>query len=118
MAPVSKGRNNVAPELAGQGPSAPLAHRRPGYSLSGCTPSEPDSASPGSGYSRLANGESQRRGARRAVTKSKGPEVSRQDRERDTGCIPGSAMAQCDAAGVKGSNRILSPGAPLRRMMP
>jgi hypothetical protein len=26
--------------------SAPLAHRRPGYSLSGCTPAEPDSASP------------------------------------------------------------------------
>src|SRR5438128_2562982 len=26
---------------------APSAHRRPGYSLSGCTPAEPDSASPG-----------------------------------------------------------------------
>jgi len=28
---------------------APSAHRRPGYSLSGCTPAEPDSASPGAG---------------------------------------------------------------------
>ena len=42
----------------------------------------------------------------------------RQDRERDSGCIPGSDMAQCDAAGVNGSNRILSHGAPLSRMMP
>ena len=32
----------------------------------------------------------------------------RQDRERDSGCIPGSAMAHCDAAGVNGSNRTLS----------
>jgi hypothetical protein len=31
--------------------------------------------------------------------------VSRQDRERDSGCIPGSDMAHCDAAGVNGSNR-------------
>ena len=30
----------------------------------------------------------------------------RQDRERDSGCIPGSDMAHCDAAGVNGSNRI------------
>ena len=30
-----------------QEPDAPLAHRRPGYSLSGCVPAEPDSASPG-----------------------------------------------------------------------
>src|SRR5207249_11295707 len=44
--------------------------------------------------------------------------VSRQDRERDSGCIPGSDMAHCDAAGVNGSNRILSHGAPPRRMMP
>jgi len=33
-------------------------------------------------------------------------EVSRQDRERDLGCIPRSDMAHCDAAGVNGSNRI------------
>jgi hypothetical protein len=32
-----------------QGCDAPSAHRRPGYSLSGCTPAEPDSASPGAG---------------------------------------------------------------------
>jgi hypothetical protein len=36
----------------------------------------------------------------------------RQDRERDSGCIPRSDMAHCDAAGVNGSNRILSHGAP------
>src|SRR5438067_9458334 len=33
--------------LLSQGSDAPSAHRRPGYSLSGCTPAEPDSASPG-----------------------------------------------------------------------
>jgi hypothetical protein len=32
-----------------QGFDAPSAHRRPGYSSSGCTPAEPDSASPGAG---------------------------------------------------------------------
>jgi len=48
MAPVSNGRKNEAPDdVTVQGPDAPLAHRRPGYSLSGCTPAEPDSASPG-----------------------------------------------------------------------
>jgi len=36
-----------APEARPRGPDAPSAHRRPGYSLSGCTPAEPDSASPG-----------------------------------------------------------------------
>src|SRR5215831_4876575 len=45
-------------------------------------------------------------------------EVPRQDRERDSGCIPGSDMAHCDAAGVNGSNRIISHGAPPPRMMP
>src|SRR6516165_2782537 len=40
-------RNNAAPSPRDQGPDAPSAHRRPGYSLSGCTPAEPDSASPG-----------------------------------------------------------------------
>ena len=41
---------NTAPEdVTVQEPDAPLAHRRPGYSLSGCTPAEPDSASPGAG---------------------------------------------------------------------
>ena len=40
--------NNMAPDdVSAQGPDAPLAHRRPGYSLSGRTPAEPDSASPG-----------------------------------------------------------------------
>src|SRR5215475_2934204 len=29
------------------GACAPLAHRRPGYPLSGCSPAEPDSVSPG-----------------------------------------------------------------------
>ena len=34
--------------LTSPGP-APLARRRPGYSSSGCTPAEPNSASPGTG---------------------------------------------------------------------
>jgi hypothetical protein len=45
IAPASKGRRSSGglrpPE------PAPLARRRPGYSSSGCTPAEPDSASPG-----------------------------------------------------------------------
>ena len=47
MALVSNGKNEVREDVSVQGPDAPLAHRRPGYSLSGCTPAEPDSASPG-----------------------------------------------------------------------
>ena len=45
IAPASKG----AEGSGGLWPPepAPLARRRPGYSLSGCTPAEPDSASPG-----------------------------------------------------------------------
>lgn len=39
----------AAPKGNLSGPDAPSAHRRPGYSLSGCTPAEPDSASPGRG---------------------------------------------------------------------
>ena len=40
--------NNMAPDdVSAQGPDAPLAHRRPGYSSPSCTPAEPDSASPG-----------------------------------------------------------------------
>jgi hypothetical protein len=42
----------------------------------------------------------------------------RQDRERDSSCIPGSDMAHCDAARVNRNNRVLFHGAPLRRMMP
>jgi len=34
-------------QVFGPGPSAPWAHRRPGYPLSGCVPAEPDSVSPG-----------------------------------------------------------------------
>src|SRR6516165_1404103 len=45
-------------------------------------------------------------------------EASGQDRGRDSGCIPRPDMAQCDAAGVNGSNRILFHGAPRLRMMP
>ncbi len=112
-------QKNEAPEgVAVQGPDAPLAHRRPGYSLSGCTPAEPDSASPGKHYFTLAKGESQRTGDSREVTRSGFRRFHGQDRERDSGCIPRSDMAQCDAAGVNGSNRILSHGAPRLRMMP
>jgi hypothetical protein len=43
-----KGTRNKAPsKRTGQGPDAPLAHRRPGYPLSGCFPAEPNSVSPG-----------------------------------------------------------------------
>ena len=50
IAPVSNGKKDAAPEdVSVQGPDAPLAHRRPGYSSSGCTPAEPDFASPGNG---------------------------------------------------------------------
>jgi hypothetical protein len=41
-----------------------------------------------------------------------------QDRGRDSGCIPRSDMAHCDAAGVNRGNRELSHGAPQPRMMP
>jgi hypothetical protein len=47
MTPVSDGDSKTPGGLIPQGPDAPSAHRRPGYSLSGCTPAEPDSASPG-----------------------------------------------------------------------
>lgn len=43
-----KGGKQKAPDKrARQGPTAPLAHRWPGYPLSGCVPAEPDSVSPG-----------------------------------------------------------------------
>ena len=65
-------QKNVAPEdVSVQGPDAPLAHRRPGYSLSGCTPAEPDSASPGTVNSILAKDETQRTGHSREVTRSR-----------------------------------------------
>src|SRR5215813_12543898 len=84
-----------------QGPEAPSAHRRPGYSLSGCTPAEPDSASPGnSNFTLASERHNQIRGFESEVRQD-----PRQDRERDSGCIPGSDMAHCDAAGVNGSNR-------------
>src|SRR5438874_10105824 len=53
----------------------------------------------------------------RALLRSAGV-IPRQDRGRDSGCMPGSDMTHCDAAGVNGSNRILSHGAPQPRMMP
>ena len=47
IAPVSDGGlKNPWQDDTRQG-DAPSAHRRPGYSSSGCTPAEPDSASPG-----------------------------------------------------------------------
>ena len=68
---MSNGRNSMAPEdVSAQGPDAPLAHRRPGYSSSGCTPAEPDSVSPGKGNCTLATGETQRTGDGQEVTRS------------------------------------------------
>src|ERR1043166_2914051 len=68
MAPVSDGREKAPEDVSAQGPEVPSAHRRPGYSSSGCTPAEPDSASPGSSYSTLAQGAVQRMGG--GVTRS------------------------------------------------
>ena len=51
MTRVSNGHETRSPpasELAG-GLVTPLAHPRPGYPLSGCSPAEPDSVSPGNG---------------------------------------------------------------------
>ena len=44
---MSNGRKMAPKDVSAPGPDAPLAHRRPGYSLSGCTPAEPDATSPG-----------------------------------------------------------------------
>ena len=46
---VSNGTQKRQPlvAFATRGLDAPLAHRRPGYSLSGCFPAEPDSVFPG-----------------------------------------------------------------------
>src|SRR5262249_11308093 len=70
MTPVSNGRKMAPKNVSVPGPDAPLAHRRPGYSSSGCTPAEPDSASPGTGYCSPAKGETQRRGDGWEVTRS------------------------------------------------
>ena len=48
ITPVSDGEKKDPWRFDPRG-DAPSAHRRPGYSLSGCTPAEPDSASPGTG---------------------------------------------------------------------
>src|SRR5215471_12110084 len=70
MTPVSNGIKKMAPEnVSVPGPDAPLAHRRPGYSLSGCTPAEPDAASPGTVHDSLARGGTQRRGDGQEVTR-------------------------------------------------
>src|SRR5262249_19288880 len=70
MTPVSDGRKMAPKDVPVPGPDAPLAHRRPGYSLSGCTPAGPDSASPGTGNCSLTKGEAQRRGDGQEVTRS------------------------------------------------
>src|SRR5262249_56019049 len=44
--------------------------------------------------------------------------ASSQDRGRDSGCIPGSDRAQCDAVGVNGGNRRMSHGAPPTPTLP
>lgn len=45
-APVSEGENEKAPHACRQTGPAPSTHRRLGYSLPGCVPAEPSSASP------------------------------------------------------------------------
>ena len=41
------GKQKAPDKRTRQEPTAPLAHRRPGYPLPGCVPAEPDSVSPG-----------------------------------------------------------------------
>src|SRR5262245_9601099 len=118
MAPVSNGRKMAPENVCVPGPDAPLAHRRPGYSLSGCTPAEPDSASPGNSNCTLAKGEPQRTGDGREVMTSR---CGRFDVKIESGtqvASRGTDMATGAAAGVNGSNRILFHGAPQQRMMP
>ena len=115
---MSKGRKMAPGDVCVPGPDAPLAHRRPGYSLSGCTPAEPDAASPGNGNSTLAKGETQRRGDGREVMTSRFERIPVKIESGTQVASRGTDMAQCDAAGVNGSNRILSHGAPQPRMMP
>jgi len=80
MAPVSNGKNAAPENVSVQGPDAPLAHRRPGYSSSGCTPAEPDSASPGNGDFTLAKKETQRTGESPEVTRSRVPRFTPRSR--------------------------------------
>ena len=116
---MSNGGKKMAPEnVCVPGPDAPLAHRRPGYSLSGCTPAEPDSASPGKRYFTLKRGESQRTGKSREVRSSGFKKFHVKIESGTEVASRGTDMAQGDAAGVNGGNRILSHGAPLRRLMP
>src|SRR5262249_35677360 len=61
------GPETTRPPVQDQGPGAPSAHRRPGYSLSGCTPAEPDSASPGEDKVAYLPAEPQREGSGRAT---------------------------------------------------
>jgi len=68
---VSKGRKMAPKNVSAPGPDAPLAHRRPGYSSSGCTPAEPDSASPGKGHGTRAKDGTQRTGHGQEVTRAK-----------------------------------------------
>src|SRR5262245_51564951 len=71
MTPVSNGRKMAPENVSVPGPDAPLAHRRPGYSLSGCTPAEPDSASPGNNHFSLAKDGTQRGGDEGEVMESR-----------------------------------------------
>ena len=114
---MSKGRTMAPKNVSVPGPDAPLAHRRPGYSWSGCTPAEPDSASPGNGHSSPAGGETQRRGSEEATrSRFKGFHVKIESGTQVAS--RGTDMAHCDAAGVNGGNRIHSHGAPQVRMTP
>ena len=115
---MSNGRKMAPENVSAQGPDAPLAHRRPGYSSSGCTPAEPDSASPGKGNCTPAKGGTQRTGDGQEVTRSESKRLPVKIEGGTQVASRGTDMAQGDAAGVNGSNRILSHGAPLRRVMP
>src|SRR5580704_15126745 len=75
---------------------APLARRRPGYSSSGCTPAEPDSASPGKTSITQVAGQAKFKG------KSETTVSSRRGLVRATAIYPGGSWHH---RGTEGSSR-------------
>ena len=111
----------VAGGQASGGPGGACGPEAWGDGRAGLGPIRPDRPTPWPTGDEIADGRS--RGIAPGREEQPGCPVRRrrassQGRGRDSGCIPGTDMAQCDAAGVNGSNRIMSHGAPPRRVMP
>src|ERR1700726_3890245 len=92
-----------------QGSDAPSAHRRPGYSLSGCTPAEPDSASPGAGESSRALGLLQ--GQRKATRFDSARYLSRVEPRK----LPAGHAGALGKDALKKSKKI--PGVPVENVL-